>query len=390
MIKKIVIMSVCLSGVGLWGQEVPIQAIANMARKGSLPPENIKANMLILLPAEAMHHEELDKSSETEQDDLTARPHLINDFQRLGIRSMIAEGKALSFQILEEFKGLEYQSPEFANPALTPRVEMPVAVTLTENTESLITNESPTDIPVGEKESEYNQSVNLAMKSEASASKMKRTELSQVIRPKFQESNLIPRAAKEIDPRYLPSAGPSIRKIIPQETKQTNIKIGSPLLSSQDLKAEYGMARPVYSNRSGEGRAEDPILDMIRPETTGWNKVHHSRVELNGRSDLRPDHPSLGEKRVTPARFMDLPESIFQEDSTAILQPEDFEEDGAGYESSEFVSEHQPEDIRPNHVPKASWRSEPGVGRRAKRNPSEVSNQTRQVVSRRRRGRKLL
>ena len=132
----------------------------------------------------------------------------------------------------------------------------------------------------------------------------------------------------------------------------------------------------------------DPVLDMIQPDSPKWNRIHHARVELNEKSDLRPDHPALGEKRITPARFMDLPESVFQESTLPALEPEEFQDpDKVG--DLNIVESQERALMSPQR--KESWRSRAAQERKARRFQSETRiNKSRQVTSRRRRGRKLL
>ena len=374
---------------GVWGQPIQVQSIANWARKGSLPPQNIAAQMLILLPTAQSQNESTDQANPAEVTDLKKHSDPMDEYQRTGLRSMLDEGRKLSRQILEESNKIKYpvvnpippgvvQEPNLAADAQLPKDSMVSLKSKSNPQEKLVYSTRP----------DRNKRLAYSEEMKTSLPDPEDEELPAVKRPPFEESNLIPKATKEIDPRFLPKPGPFLRKIKTVKKNSVNSKSQQEILPQEFF---VSMPRPLESASERKSMGElpaDPVLDMIQPDSPKWNRIHHARVELNEKSDLRPDHPALGEKRITPARFMDLPESVFQESTLPALEPEEFQDpDKVG--DLNIVESQERALMSPQR--KESWRSRAAQERKARRFQSETRiNKSRQVTSRRRRGRKLL
>jgi|GEM_PF-2028703 len=393
---------------GAWSQ-IPVQSLVSLSRERIHPPETVVGKALIFIPAK----EEM-KTKDPGGKDNGKTPFVVemDAHQKQGYLRILSEGRDWGAQVLRE-------SADFRSPP-------PVQLVKKQSPKIVEMKKSPTPAP--------------APKAKSPKPPIKV--------PVFKETNLIPKAVKEIDPRYLPSPSPFIRKISNGEGKEyvaaqasgkREIIPGSlntdHYVRTEDPMSKVSLTRTEKNERSNQNKkaypradypadsilkpgsssfqegkdfeesmeestyrkralanGNDPVLGMIRPYDKDWNRVRHSQVELNPLLDIRPDHPVLGQKRITPARFMDLPEGVFQEAQIPPNPPEIFE---AGYRGEKGQSyQFRKDESTKRSVNAQEFRKRTSSFRRRRRvqqgHLSPVGNPQRDVQVRRRKDRRPL
>ena len=289
--------------------QIPTNSIVELTRNSHHPPTQVQGKTLIFIPQK---ENQIEKTRAQER---TKKMAPLNLVQRKGLNRILDEANSFTDEILLLARDLRA-------PRSTPEIKM---------------EDSPSDQQPAKR-------ARRAMKSI----------------PKFKDTVRIPRAKKEVDPRYLAPTSPYVKRTlsgaIPGSKRDTRLqahdqnnlnpdgqrgrsipgRVGNPDKPSAPLhKSEVEMEGNIRNQFTQKipsiFRRRPTKQGTIGPETSyrrvseGLELVHHKTLELNPLSDLKPNDPGLTEIRRTPAGFMDLPESVFQEGNPRAKEPEEFE-----------------------------------------------------------------